>query len=92
MTPAEAVQEMEDLDHDFLLFTDRDSGAPALVRRPAGPATGTPPEPPRLTDEEARRRLEADGETSVFYLDRDTGEGRVLYLRHDGHYGLVATG
>lgn len=92
MTRAEAVEEMEDLDHDFLLFTHRDSGAPGLVRRLAGTTASQASAPPRLTDEEARHRLEADGETFVFYLDRDTGEGRVLYLRHDGHYGLVVTG
>ena len=45
--------------------------------------------PPRLSDDEARARLEADGEPWVFYLDPATGEGRVLYLRYDGHYGIV---
>ena len=45
--------------------------------------------PPTLTDDEARVRLEADGEPFVFYLDGATDEGRVLYHRYDGHYGLI---
>ena len=48
------------------------------------------PPPPSLTDAEARTRLAADGEPFVFYLDTVTGEGRVLYHRYDGHYGLLA--
>ncbi|HET8605271.1 MAG TPA: HPF/RaiA family ribosome-associated protein [Marmoricola sp.] len=55
--------------------------AGALVREPG---------PPRLSEAEARTRLEADGETWVFYLDATTGEGRVLYLRYDGDYGVVS--
>jgi hypothetical protein len=42
-----------------------------------------------MTDAQARVRLEADGEPFVFYLDGESGEGRVLYLRYDGHYGLI---
>ena len=34
-------------------------------------------------------RLEADGEPFVFYRDSETSEGRVLYHRYDGHYGLI---
>ena len=29
------------------------------------------------------------GEPFVFYLDPETGRGRVLYIRYDGHYGLI---
>ena len=47
------------------------------------------PSPPTLTDAEARIRLEADSEPFVFYLDAETGQGRVLYRRYDGHYGLI---
>jgi hypothetical protein len=54
-----------------------------------GSPTRREPDPPLLTDDEARTRLEADGERFVFYLDRETGAGRVLYLRYDGHYGIV---
>jgi ribosome-associated translation inhibitor RaiA len=103
MTVDEAAYEMDLLDHDFYLFRDAASGVPALVRRlPDGAyavqgadpdrtdatAVAEPP-PPTLTDGEARTRLGADGEPFVFYLARESGEGRVLYHRYDGHYGLV---
>lgn len=103
MTVDEAAYEMDLLDHDFFLYLDAESGGPALVHRlpPGGygvqgaaatdaVATVTfEAMPPTLTDEEARTRLEADGEPFVFYLDSETGEGRVLYHRYDGHYGLI---
>jgi ribosomal subunit interface protein len=103
MTVDEAAYEMDLLDHDFFLYCDAESDHPALVHHlPEGgyavrgvdpgetvaTVTHEPP-PPTLTDVEARARLEADGEPFVFYLDDGTGEGRVLYHRYDGHYGLV---
>jgi ribosome-associated translation inhibitor RaiA len=103
MTVDEAAYEMDLLDHDFFLYRDLGSGAPALVHRMAGGGYGVQgaapaetaaevvrePGPPTLSDEEARARLEADGESFVFYLD-ESGAGRVLYHRYDGHYGLIA--
>jgi ribosomal subunit interface protein len=103
MTADEAAYEMDLLDHDFFLYRDAGSNQPALVHRlPQGcyGVQGVTPEataatvtyearPPTLTDAEARARLEADGEPFVFYLDSTTGEGRVLYHRYDGHYGLI---
>ncbi len=103
LTIDEAAFEMDLLDHDFYLFTDLESGGPALVHRlPDGgygvrgggageavaPVTREPP-PPTLTDAEARARIEVEGEPFVFYLDGESGQGRVLYLRYDGHYGLI---
>ena len=104
MTVDEAAFEMDLLDHDFYLFTDLDSGQPALVHRLADGGYGVQgaagaeavasvtqePPPPALTDSEARTRLEADGEPFVFYVDADSAQGRVLYRRYDGHYGLIA--
>jgi ribosome-associated translation inhibitor RaiA len=103
MTVDEAVYEMELLDHDFFLYRDVASGAAALVHRLAdggygvqgvepGATVGTithEPPPPALTYAEARARLEAGHEPFVFYLDRASGRGRVLYHRYDGHYGLI---
>jgi ribosome-associated translation inhibitor RaiA len=103
MTVDEAAYEMDLLDHDFFLYLDADSGRPALVHRlpPGGYGVrGVAPAasvatvtfesmPPRLSDDEARRRLEADDEPFVFYVDEETGGGRVLYHRYDGHYGLI---
>jgi ribosome-associated translation inhibitor RaiA len=103
MTVDQAAYEMDLLGHDFFLFRGAGSGTPALVHRlPDGgygvqgtDAAETPdavthePAPPSLTDAEARVRLEADGEPFVFYLDGESGAGRVLYHRYDGHYGLI---
>ena len=103
MTVDEAAYEMDLLDHDFFLYRDARSGQPALVHRlPPGRygVMGATPTtaaatltyealPPTLTDAEARARLDAVGEPFVFYRDNDTNEGRVLYHRYDGHYGLI---
>jgi len=103
MTVDEAAYEMDLLDHDFFLYRDAASGDPVLVHhlpdngyaiqgavaeKTVEDVTVEAP-PPSLSDAEARIRLEADGEPFVFYLDSDTGEGRVLYHRYDGHYGLI---
>lgn len=106
MTADEAAYEMDLLDHDFFLFRDAGSGRPALVHRlPSGgfgvqglepdqrvTSLAYEPAPPSLSDLAARVRLEADGEPYVFYLDEATGQGRVLYHRYDGHYGLIQLG
>ena len=44
---------------------------------------------PELTVREAMERLNADGERFVFFANRTTGRGNVLYHRYDGHYGLL---
>lgn len=44
---------------------------------------------PRLSVPEAVERLTVTGWPFVFFADADTGRGCVLYLRYDGHYGLV---
>lgn len=103
MTADEAAYEMELLDHDFFLYRDAASGLPALVHRTADGGYGVQgagiegsaeaatyePRPPELSDIEARTRLEAGGEPFVFYVDAESGAGRVLYHRYDGHYGLI---
>lgn len=105
MTIDEAAFDMEQMDYEFYLFVDAASGRDALVHRRAeggyavqgdvsasestagtvhreGPA-------PVMDEAEAREHLDLAGEPYVFYLDRDTGRGRVLYVRYDGHYGLI---
>ncbi len=102
----EAAFDMDQLGHDFYLFTDPVTGRDAVVQRtPEGryAVQGTVDlghhlegmvdllgEPPVLTETEARTRLDAGGEPFVFYLDAVDRRGRVLYVRHDGHYGLIA--
>jgi ribosome-associated translation inhibitor RaiA len=44
---------------------------------------------PELTRHEAIQRLELTGLPFVFYANRQTGRGAVLYHRYDGHYGLI---
>ncbi|WP_020659920.1 sigma 54 modulation/S30EA ribosomal C-terminal domain-containing protein [Amycolatopsis benzoatilytica] len=44
---------------------------------------------PRLTPEEAAERLDATDLRYRFFQDAETGRGSVLYLRYDGHYGLL---
>ena len=63
-------------------------GALAAPERTSVPVRYDGPAP-TLTDAEAEERLDLAGEPFVFYLDRASGRGRVLYLRYDGHYGLV---
>ncbi|OIJ25496.1 ribosome hibernation promotion factor [Nocardioides luteus] len=87
MTAEQAAYEMDLLDHDFFLYRDAASDAPALVHRL--PSAIQAPSPPSLTEDQARARLEADSEPFVFYLEAETGAGSVLYHRYDGHYGLI---
>ena len=104
MTVAEAAFDMDLLGHEFYLFVDRDSGHDAVVRRTqdgyavrgdlAPPTDAAVPVSydglaPMLSIDEARTRLDLAGEPFVFFVDSDTGRGQVLYLRYDGHYGLI---
>ena len=47
---------------------------------------------PRLTPAAAEDRLEALGQPFVFFVNRETGRGSLVYHRYDGHYGLVTPG
>jgi uncharacterized protein (DUF2267 family)/ribosome-associated translation inhibitor RaiA len=42
-----------------------------------------------VTLEQARAELEAGERRFLFFVDADDGQPRILYLRHDGDYGLV---
>jgi hypothetical protein len=110
VTVDEAVLDLEELDHDFHLFTDLGTGQDAVVHRlpggsyqvqhlhgPLEPAAPLAVVPVTLDDRSApslglaaaRERLDVGVEPWVFFEDPDTGRGRVLYRRYDGHYGLV---
>jgi ribosomal subunit interface protein len=102
MTPEQAADEMDLLDHDFYLFVDADTGADALVHRrndgsfgvlgPTAGATG-PHEyrgaPPVLTIAQAKERLAVTTDRFLFYRDPIDDRGRVLYRRYDGRFGLL---
>ncbi|MFM8303243.1 MAG: sigma 54 modulation/S30EA ribosomal C-terminal domain-containing protein [Actinomycetota bacterium] len=44
---------------------------------------------PSLALEDAEELLDASDLELVFFVAPDTGRGRVLYRRYDGHYGLI---
>jgi ribosomal subunit interface protein len=108
VTPDEAAFEMGLLGHDFYLFTDSRTGKDAVVFRDGdgrfairGEVVVDPEsaavvemvgEAPTLTEAEAVSRLDLSGEPFVFFVDAETGRGRVLYIRYDGHYGLITAG
>lgn len=64
-------------------------GRTDLVAACAAPVTRSTEPAPLLSIPEAAERLVLMGLPFVFYLDADHCRGCVLYLRHDGHYGLV---
>ena len=90
VTPGEAALELQLLDHDFHLFTNAETGEEDVVRRrddgtvahDRGPA-------PALLLEDALERLDAGGERFVFFTDPQSRRGKLVYLRYDGHYGLI---
>ncbi len=106
LTPAEAAEEMEFLDHDFYLFIERETGAVAYHRDDSrlgviGPSgIGWSGESAGIVYEESRMsgptRLEdAVAEMNVlnhrfmYFIDDASGCGSVIYMRYDGHYGLI---
>ncbi|HWU33276.1 MAG TPA: HPF/RaiA family ribosome-associated protein [Marmoricola sp.] len=89
LTPDEASYEMELLDHDFFLFYNLETGSPAVLRRVEPHTYAVDSLPPELSEAQARERLEMAGDSMVFFIDAGSGEARVLYLRHDGHYGSI---
>lgn len=47
---------------------------------------------PELSVDEAVEQLDEGGNRHLFFADRATGRGSVLYRRYDGHYGLLTLG
>ncbi|MCU0266836.1 MAG: sigma 54 modulation/S30EA ribosomal C-terminal domain-containing protein [Actinomycetia bacterium] len=64
---------------------------PAVGESPGGAVTVEldPVPAPELSLAEATDRLGLTGAPFVFFRDTDSGQGCVLYLRYDGHYGLI---
>jgi hypothetical protein len=93
---------MGDLDHEYLLFTERTTGTDALVERtghgvrltlalsedrtPDGRTVAVP-----AMESEAVQTLEDGRLPRVFFTEQATQRGAVVYHRYDGHYGLVTT-
>jgi hypothetical protein len=75
----------------------RDDGKIGLIH-PRGSALADEgdvivPEPSRysepLTLDKARAEMDIVNHRFLYFIDADDGRGKVLYLRHDGDYGLV---
>lgn len=73
-----------------------DGGGYELLRyEPDGPIDAVAPvtasarHAPRLEIEDAEELLDLSDDRFVFFRDLDSGRGRVLYRRYDGHYGLI---
>ncbi|MQS17066.1 hypothetical protein F7Q99_33975 [Streptomyces kaniharaensis] len=64
--------------------------AAAPPRRGAVPLTVSPHGAPRLTERQAVDRLVCAELPFLFFANPETGRGRVLYRRFDGHLGLIA--
>jgi hypothetical protein len=90
-TPAEAELELEQLDHDFYLFTNAQSGEDNVLWR-VGEGRYELFESPTgsRTLDDAIELLDETDEPFVFFLDPATGRGAVVYRRYDGHYGLIS--
>jgi ribosome-associated translation inhibitor RaiA len=105
----EAIADLLDLDHDFLLFRHVRTGEDVVVHRrddgriglihPRGNRLADEgddivvPEPSRysepLTLGLSRAEMDVLNHRFLYFIDARDGRGRVLYLRHDGDYGLV---
>jgi ribosome-associated translation inhibitor RaiA len=109
MSAFEAAELMQDLDHDFLLFSDSRTGADAVVYvrddgdlgvivpagtpLPSAPAESIRYEHSRLTDplavDAAVAEMDELGHRFLYFVNPATGRGTIIYLRYDGHYGLI---
>jgi hypothetical protein len=89
MTSGEAAALLEDLHHDFLLFTHAATGGAVVMRRDPEDWYELVLEAPAMDDAEAAARLDATGDPHVVFTSRPTGRVCVLYRRYDGHYGLL---
>jgi ribosome-associated translation inhibitor RaiA len=75
----------------------RDDGRIGLLHPPGSPLADEDglvvPEPSRypepITLERARNEMDVLEHRFLYFIDRADGHGKVLYLRHDGDYGLV---
>ena len=109
MSPLDAAELMEDLDHDFLLFRDAETDVDAVVyirddgRLGVIEPAGAPPSQ-GLGEAGAREESRMSEPTSLaaavaemnelshrflYFVNTETGRGNVIYLRYDGHYGLI---
>lgn len=107
----EAAFDMSQLDYDFFVFKDVETGSGAFLYHVDDGETlrlrfadGKPEADPKyavtisgideapaptLAVDAALKTLDDGSVHHVFFIDADTGEPSVAYLRYDGHYGLL---
>jgi ribosome-associated translation inhibitor RaiA len=89
-------------DSDAVLYR-RDDGGLGLIEQPEAEVTVPAQEHDWLTHETSRfstpialesaiSQINELGHRFLFFRDADGGRGKVLYMRYDGHYGLVEPG
>lgn len=76
-------------EEDGAVVMRRSSGTDPADRDRPVPVEVNPTEAPTLSVEEAVERLEVSGAPFVFFKERGTDQSKALYLRYDGHYGLI---
>ncbi|SDM35674.1 ribosome hibernation promotion factor [Allokutzneria albata] len=89
MSITDARTDMGLLDHDFYLFVDRETGRDTVITHDDH-AVLDAAVAPVLPLVHAIERLDLSNEPFVFFVDVDTGRGSLVYLRYDGHYGLIS--
>jgi ribosomal subunit interface protein len=108
LTPVEAAEEMELLDHDFYLFIERETDADAVAYHRddgrlgvigpsgigwSGESAGIVFEESRMTGptrlEDAVAEMNILNHRFMYFTDAASGCGNVIYMRYDGHYGLI---
>ncbi len=108
LSTVDAIDELLDLDVEFLLFTHVRTGEAVVVHRrdddrlglifPAGSVLADEddlvvPTPDRhgrpVALAEVREEMDLAEPRFVYFVDAADGRGKVLYLRHDGDYGMV---
>jgi uncharacterized protein (DUF2267 family)/ribosome-associated translation inhibitor RaiA len=88
----------EEMTGEWLVVYRREDGRAGLIHPPwvpvherHGDMVVVEPSPysELLTLDQARAELERSGRRFVYFVDAEDGRPKVLYLRHDGDYGLV---
>jgi ribosome-associated translation inhibitor RaiA len=87
-----------DTGEDVVVYR-RDDGTVGLIHPPGSPlaqdngSAYVRPEPSRyevpIKLDDARAEMDELDHRFLYFIDLDDGRGKVLYLRHDGDYGLV---
>ena len=86
----------ESTGEDLVVYR-RDDGRIGLLHPPGSPLSGEDslvvPEPSRYPEpiflERARDEMDVLNHRFLYFVDAADGRGKVIYLRHDGNYGLV---